>query len=112
MGSPRFRKSSVRRVRPAARRQLRGTNVQSGDRHLSYTTQKASNRQAQLSINGTILVPIAGQYPLSLPYVRIDRGNFNFPTAGTYNLKFLIIGKNVSSSGCTLAFDDIILTPQ
>jgi len=87
--------------------------AQPGIYDVSYTTQRASNRgYAQFSINGANVGPLLGQYSASPAYTRIDFGNFNFSAAGNYSFKFVISGKNVSSTGYTFAFDDFVLTPQ
>jgi hypothetical protein len=44
--------------------------------------------------------------------LRIDLGNFNLAAAGNYAFKFAVLGKPAGSTGYTLAFDEIILTPQ
>jgi len=80
---------------------------------VSYTTERASNRgYAQFSVNGTNLGPTSGQYAAAPAYARIDLGNFNFAAAGNYSFKFAVLGKPAGSIVYTLAFDEIILTPQ
>jgi hypothetical protein len=78
-----------------------------------YSTQKNTNRgMNQFSINGSNTGPVTDQYNSAAAYALFDLGNFNFSTAGTYSFKFAVTGENSSSTGFTLAFDDIILTPQ
>jgi len=67
---------------------------------------------AQLSINGTNVGGTLDQYLANESYNVFDCGTFNFATAGNYLFKFTVVGKNASSTGFTMAFDDIILTPQ
>ncbi|HKF25289.1 MAG TPA: hypothetical protein VKB24_04915, partial [Candidatus Acidoferrum sp.] len=87
--------------------------AQAGTYDVSYTTEKDVNRgYLQFSINGTNLGPQCGQYATAPAFARCDLGNFNFAAAGTYSFKFTVQGRNASSSGYTLAFDNIILTPQ
>jgi hypothetical protein len=84
-----------------------------GTYDVMYSTEKNSNRgMNQLSINGGNSGPVTDQYNSAAAYALFDLGNFNFPTAGTYSFKFAVTGENASSTGFTLAFDDIILTPQ
>jgi hypothetical protein len=45
-------------------------------------------------------------------YAVFDVGTFNFPAAGNYAFKFTVTGKNAASSGYSISFDDITLTPQ
>jgi len=86
---------------------------QAGVYDIVYTTQKAANRgYLQFSINGTNVGPQSGQYATTSAFARCDLGNFTFPAAGSYSFKFTVMGRNASSSGYSLAFDDIILTPQ
>jgi hypothetical protein len=87
--------------------------AQRGIYDVAYTTEKDSNRgYLQFSINGTNVGPLSGQYTTAPAFARSDLGNFNFAAAGTYSLTFTVQGRNGSSSAYTLAFDDIILTPQ
>lgn len=67
---------------------------------------------SQLSINGTTVGPLLDQYSPTELYAVFDFGSYNFSTAGTYTLTFTVTGKNSSSSGYGISFDDIILTPQ
>ena len=38
--------------------------------------------------------------------------NGHFAAAGSYSFKFTVMGKNAASTGFSIAFDDITLTPQ
>jgi hypothetical protein len=67
---------------------------------------------AQLSIDGTNVGGTLDQYLAGESYNTFDCGTFNFATAGSYLFKFTVVGKNASSAGYSMAFDDIILTPQ
>jgi Legume lectin domain/Chitobiase/beta-hexosaminidase C-terminal domain len=68
----------------------------------------------QLSINGTNVGSPQDEYQNtgSGAYAVFDLGNFNFAAAGNYAFKFTVTGKNAASSGYSIAFDDITLTPQ
>lgn len=68
----------------------------------------------QLAIAGTNAGAAVDQYSANTGGIwqEFDAGNFNFPAAGSYQFKFNVTGKNPSSSGYTLAFDYISLTPQ
>lgn len=68
----------------------------------------------QLAIAGANVGPPIDQYSANSAgsWHEFDAGNFSFPTAGSYQFKFTVTGKNPSSSGYTLAFDYISLTPQ
>jgi Legume lectin domain/Chitobiase/beta-hexosaminidase C-terminal domain/PQQ-like domain len=68
----------------------------------------------QLAINGANVGPPQDEYNATTGgiYATQDLGNFNFAAAGSYSFKFTVTGKNASSSGFSIAFDDITLTPQ
>ena len=68
----------------------------------------------QLSVNGTNVGPPTDEYQTTGTgaYVVTDLGNFNFSVTGNYTFKFTVTGKNASSSGYSIAFDTITLTPQ
>jgi hypothetical protein len=68
----------------------------------------------QLAINGANVGVAQDEYQTtgSGAFIVTDLGNFNFAAAGNYAFKFTVTGKNASSSGFTIAFDDITLTPQ
>jgi hypothetical protein len=68
---------------------------------------------AQTAINNAAIgSPIDQFVPTADAYAVTDLGVVNFPSAGNYPFTFTVVGKNPASSGYTLAFDDIILTPQ
>jgi Legume lectin domain/Chitobiase/beta-hexosaminidase C-terminal domain len=67
---------------------------------------------SQLSINGSNVGAPLDQYTAGETYNIVDYGNFNFTAAGNYAFKFTIVGKNASSSGYGISFDDFTLTPQ
>jgi Legume lectin domain/Chitobiase/beta-hexosaminidase C-terminal domain len=66
---------------------------------------------SQLSINGTNVGSPLDQYAASDSYATVDFGTFTFPTAGNYSFKFTVTGKDTSSSGYSISFDDITLMP-
>ena len=68
----------------------------------------------QLAINGTNVGSPQDEYQAtgSGVYVVTDLGNFNFAAAGNYAFKFTVTGQDAASSGYSIAFDDITLTPQ
>ena len=67
----------------------------------------------QLTINGANVGPTEDEYGTgSGTFFTYDLGNFNFAAAGNYAFKFTVTGKNAASSGYTLAFDDITLSPK
>ena len=68
---------------------------------------------AQTAINNAAIGPPIDQFVATADaYAVTDLGVVNFPGAGNYPFTFTVVGKNPASSGYTLAFDDIILTPQ
>ena len=68
----------------------------------------------QLSVNGSNLGPTEDEYSANGNGVfhEFDLGNVTFPSAGNYSFKFTVTGRNSSSSGYTVCFDYIKLTPQ
>jgi hypothetical protein len=68
----------------------------------------------QLSVNGTNVGPTEDEYSANANGVfqEFDLGNMTFPTPGNYSFKFTVIGHDSSSSGYTVCFDYIKLTPQ
>jgi hypothetical protein len=68
----------------------------------------------QLAVNGANVGSPQDEYNTSASgvYAVLDLGNFNFAAAGNYAFKFTVTGKNAASSGFSIAFDDITLTPQ
>jgi hypothetical protein len=67
----------------------------------------------QLAVNGTNVGAPQDEYQTTAlgAYVVTDLGNFNFAAAGNYAFKFTVTGKDAASSGYSIAFDDITLTP-
>jgi hypothetical protein len=68
----------------------------------------------QLSINGANAGPTEDEYNSNGNGVfqEYDLGNVTLSTAGNYSFKFTVTGHNPSSSGYTVCFDYIKLTPQ
>jgi hypothetical protein len=62
--------------------------------------------------NGAVGPPIDQFVSNADAYAVTDLGTVNFPSAGSYPFTFTVVGKNPASTGYTLAFDDITLTPQ
>ena len=67
---------------------------------------------SQLAVNGTNVGATLDQYVATDGYASNDYGTFSFPTAGNYSFKFIVTGKNASSSNFSVSFDDLTLTPQ
>ena len=87
--------------------------AQAGVYDISYGTKLYSTRgTSQLSINGTNFGPVVDQYNSNISFASFDLGTFNFAAAGNYFFRFTVTGKDAASSGYTMAFDDIVLTPQ
>jgi len=63
----------------------------------------------QLAINGINLGAPVDEYNSIDGYAVVDLGSFTFPTSGNYTFQFTATGKNASSSGYYLAFDDIFM---
>ena len=67
----------------------------------------------QTAVNGANLGPSVDQFIAnSDAYGVTDLGVRSFPSAGNYLFTFTVVGKNPASTGYTLTFDTIILTPQ
>lgn len=67
----------------------------------------------QTAVNGTNLGPQIDEFvAVSDAYAVTDLGTRNFASAGTYLFTFTVVGNNSASTGSTLTFDDITLTPQ
>jgi hypothetical protein len=87
--------------------------AQAGTYDIKYSTKTNPNRATvQLAVNGTNVGPATDQYAATPAFLSYDVGTFNFATAGNYSFKFTATGKNAASSGYTMAFDDLVLTPQ
>jgi hypothetical protein len=88
---------------------------QSGTYAVKYASKTFPSRGlGQLSIGGVNVGPVVDQYNANTNGVwkEFDVGNVTFSVAGNYQFVFTVTGKNSSSSGYTLAFDYIKLTPQ
>jgi len=68
----------------------------------------------QLAANGANVGGAQDEYQAtgSGAFIVTDLGNFNFSAAGNYSFKFAVTGKNAASSGYSISFDTIMLTPQ
>jgi hypothetical protein len=67
----------------------------------------------QTAVNGTNLGPPVDQFVATTDaYGVTDLGVRSFPSAGNYLFTFTVVGKNAASTGFSLTFDEIILTPQ
>ena len=67
----------------------------------------------QAAVNSTNLgAPVDQFISNGDAYAISDLGNLNFASAGNYLFKFTVVGKNSGSSGYTISFDTITLTPQ
>jgi Bacterial lectin/Chitobiase/beta-hexosaminidase C-terminal domain len=67
----------------------------------------------QAAVNSTNLgAPVDEFIANGDAYAVSDLGNLNFASAGNYLFKFSVVGKNAGSSGYTISFDTITLTPQ
>jgi hypothetical protein len=87
----------------------------SGTYDIKAGTKKITTRGIfQLSVNGANVGPTEDEYSANGDGVfqEYDLGNVTFPAPGNYSFKFTVIGRNSSSSGYTVCFDYIKLTPQ
>ena len=66
----------------------------------------------QLAVNGSNVGSPFDEYAATTAYNTLDLGTTAITTAGLQSFKFSLAGKNSSSTGTALIFDDIILTPQ
>jgi len=67
----------------------------------------------QLSVNGVnVGLPQDEYLNTGGTYAVLDVGNVNISTAGNQTFKFTVTGKNAASTGYTISFDPITLTPQ
>jgi hypothetical protein len=83
-----------------------------GTYEVKYAVKMYSTRGVgQLSINGTNLGPPEDQYAKTNVWQEFDVGKVSL-AAGNQVFKFTVTGKNPSSTGYTLAWDYIKLTPQ
>ncbi len=67
----------------------------------------------QSAVNTTnIGAPVDEFLASGVGYAQSDLGNLNFSSAGNYQVKFTVVGKNPGSTGYSVSFDTITLTPQ
>jgi hypothetical protein len=67
----------------------------------------------QTAVNGTNFGPPVDQFvSTSDAYGVTDLGVRTFPSAGNYVFTFTVVGKHPASTGYSLTFDEITLTPQ
>jgi hypothetical protein len=67
----------------------------------------------QTAVNSTNLgAPVDQFIAAADAYAVSDLGSLNFASAGNYVFRFTVVGKNAASSGYTISFDTITLTPQ
>jgi hypothetical protein len=66
----------------------------------------------QLSVNGANVGPTQDEYSASETFAEFDLGAVTITAAGNNQFKFTVVGHNAGSSGFTMAFDYIKLTPQ
>jgi hypothetical protein len=67
----------------------------------------------QAAINGTNVGPQVDQFvDTADAYSVTDLGVRSFPNAGSYLFTFTVVGKHPASTGYSLTFDEITLTPQ
>lgn len=67
---------------------------------------------SQLSINGSNVGAAFDEYAGADTNGLFDFGTFAFPSAGNYPFKFTVTGKNAGSTGYSISFDDLTLSPQ
>ena len=104
-------------------RDLNGTNVgnnvaitlnvpTAGSYDVKYAVKMFNTRgMAQLAINGTNFGPVEDQYASTNVWQEFDLGTVAL-AAGNQVFRFTVTGKNALSSGYTLTWDYIKLTPQ
>lgn len=88
---------------------------QAGTYDVKYASKMFASRGiGQLSVSGVNVGPAEDQYMATSNGIwkEFDVGNVTFSSAGSYQFKFTVTGKNASSSGYSLTFDYIKLTPQ
>ncbi|MFZ3217886.1 MAG: chitobiase/beta-hexosaminidase C-terminal domain-containing protein [Candidatus Acidiferrales bacterium] len=83
-----------------------------GTYDVKYAVKMYNDRGiAQLAVNGANLGPTEDQYAATNVWQELDVGTVTL-AAGNNVFKFTVIGKNAASSGYTLAWDYVKLTPQ
>jgi hypothetical protein len=88
---------------------------QAGTYDVKYASKLYPSRGiGRLSVGGANVGAAVDQYAATSGGIwkEFDVGNVTFATAGSYQFKFTVTGKNASSSGYGLTFDYIKLTPQ
>jgi hypothetical protein len=82
--------------------------------NVQVTYKKLSTRGIlQMAVNTTNLGAPVDEFQVPGDSVGVSNlGTLNFATAGNYLFKFTVVGKNAASTGYTLSFDTITLTPQ
>lgn len=88
--------------------------AQAGTYDVKYGSKLYISRGiGQLSVSGANVGPTVDQYANSAGlFKEFDAGNVTISAPGNYPFTFTVIGKNASSTGYSLAFDYIKLTPQ
>jgi hypothetical protein len=67
----------------------------------------------QMSVNGVNVGPTQDEYMnTGGTYAALDVGTVTISSAGNQSFNFTVTGKNAASSGFTISFDTITLTPQ
>lgn len=67
--------------------------------------------QLNLSQPNVNVGSVTDQYASGEAAAEVDHGNYSFTASGTKKFRFIVQGKNTASTGYTLAFDYIKLTP-
>ncbi len=89
--------------------------AQAGTYDVKAATKQFTTRGIfQLSVNGANVGPTEDEYNANGNgvFYEYDLGPLNFSAPGNYSFKFNVTGRNSKSSGYTVAFDYIKLTPQ
>jgi hypothetical protein len=89
-------------------------NVATAGTYDVKVSYKAYNMRGiwQMTVNGSNAGPVVDEYLATDAYAVADLGNINFAAAGSYAVRFTVTGRNSSSSGYSICWDDFILTPQ
>jgi len=66
----------------------------------------------QMAVNGVNAGPTVDEYTANDTFAVADLGNISFPTSGSYNLTFTVVGRDASSYGYSICWDDLTFTPQ
>jgi hypothetical protein len=79
---------------------------------VKYAAKEFGSRGiSQLSVNGASVGGLIDQYSPSAAWQEFDLGTVNL-AAGNQPFLFTLSGKNAASSGSSISFDYIKLTPQ